>query len=318
VAGDSIVIAAQSLDLTHNMFPVVSAAPFGDGYSTTPTSLMEVVRGLQETADWMYSTHITNVRKSINDMLVVDPMMVNMNDLKRPDKAGGLIRLRKSAWGRGVQNAVAQLKVQDVTTEHVQDTLVINDMMQRVTGASDIMQGIPRKQPERLSASEARATQVQAASRMAKMARIISMQSMQDIAIILAMQTQQLMENDVAVSLIGRYGEDLSKEFGIESQSVTVSYKDIQIPFDVVVGDQLQLGNESPDVWTQILQIVLSQPQVFQELDPVRIFKHAARVAGAKNLSEFERKPGSVQVAPDQQVQQQAQAGNLVPISGGQ
>ena len=38
-------------------------------------------------------------------MLVVDPYLVNINDLKDP-QPGKLIRLRRPAWGRGVDKVV--------------------------------------------------------------------------------------------------------------------------------------------------------------------------------------------------------------------
>ena len=66
---------------------------------------------------------IANVRKAINDMLVVDPYMVNIHDLRKPGP-GRLIRLRRAVWGRGVKDAVGQLEVRDVTQGHVSDAMM--------------------------------------------------------------------------------------------------------------------------------------------------------------------------------------------------
>jgi hypothetical protein len=49
-----------------------------------------------------------------------------------------------------------------------------------------------------------------------------------------------------------------------------------------------------------------------QQFDMVRVFKHIARLAGAKNVDNFE-----VKVKPDQEVMRQVQAGNLIPAQGG-
>ena len=54
--------------------------------------------------------------------------------------------------------------------------------------------------------------------------------------------------------------------------------------------------------------ILAKNEQLMQSFDMVRIFKHIARKMGAKNVDQFE-----VKQAPDQQAQQQAQAGNLIP-----
>ena len=54
-----------------------------------------------------------------------------------------------------------------------------------------------------------------------------------------------------------------------------------------------------------------------QQFDMVRIFKHIARNLGAKDVNEFVMKGGVMQPTqmPDEQVLQQAQAGNLMPVS---
>ncbi|MFA6973078.1 MAG: hypothetical protein WC208_16995, partial [Gallionella sp.] len=114
VAADRYIRCAKPLGLDHNMFPLVTCSPDFDGYSMTPLSRLEMISGLQGTLDWLVNSHIANVRKSINDMLVVDPSLVNINDLLDP-APGKLIRMRRAAWGRGVENAVKQLSVTDIT-----------------------------------------------------------------------------------------------------------------------------------------------------------------------------------------------------------
>ena len=129
IANEQIVLRARPLNLNHNKFPIAIAAPDFDGYSITPISRMELIGGLQTTLNWMFNSHITNVRKAINDMLIVDPSLVNMEDLENP-APGKLIRLRRSAWGKGVQNAVEQLQVNDITREHMRDAQQIMEMTQ--------------------------------------------------------------------------------------------------------------------------------------------------------------------------------------------
>ena len=54
------------------------------------------------------------------------------------------------------------------------------------------------------------------------------------------------------------------------------------------------------------------------QFDMVRIFKHIARNAGAKNVNEFVRQGGGVnaQTQDQSQINSQVQQGNLVPIQG--
>jgi len=59
-----------------------------------------------------------------------------------------------------------------------------------------------------------------------------------------------------------------------------------------------------------------------QQFDIVKIFKHIARNAGAKNVNEFVRRGGGMTTStmPDEEIANQVQAGNLVPFNqaGGQ
>lgn len=100
VAADSVLLRAQPLGLSHGMYPIAAMAPDYDGYSVAPLSRLEMLQGLQTTVDWLFNSHIANVRKAINDMFIVDPYMLNMKDLQTPEP-GKLIRTRRPVWGKG-------------------------------------------------------------------------------------------------------------------------------------------------------------------------------------------------------------------------
>ena len=166
LGSDEIILRAQSLNLDHDMFPVAACAPDFDGYSPSPISRLEKLYGLQGVLDWLFNMHIANVRKSINDMFVYDPYLINSNDLKSPGP-GKLIRMRRPAWGRGVKDAVMQLGVQDVTKQHIADSAFIVDWMNRIGAANEATQGNLRSGgPERLTAKEFTGSQTGAFSRL--------------------------------------------------------------------------------------------------------------------------------------------------------
>ena len=80
------MVRAKPLGLSHGMYPIACIAPDFDGYSVAPLSRLEMLQGLQTTVDWLFNSHIANVRKAINDMLIVDPYMLNMKDLQKKVK----------------------------------------------------------------------------------------------------------------------------------------------------------------------------------------------------------------------------------------
>ena len=313
LAGDEVIISAKPLGLNHDMFPVSITAPDYDGYSTNPISRMEIVAPLQETMDWLFSSHMANVRKSINDMLVVDPSMINVNDLMTP-QPGKIIRTRRSSWGRGVGGAVEQLKVSDITKTNMQDSQYLSDMINRITAASDSLQGMTYNKGEAKSAAEVSQSRQGALSRLEKMAKIISMQALQDVAYMFASHTQQLMQEETYVRVMGQWENDLRAVYGA-NDTVKVSPLDLVVDYDIVPYDGSLPGGEPADLWINLFQIMSNQPEVAQQFDMTKIFKHIAYQLGAKNIEQFVQQ-NPMQVMPDEQVQQQAQAGNLVPVGG--
>ena len=326
VVGDKVIVCAQKLGLNHDMYPLGLCAPDFDGYSTAPISRMEIVGGMQAHLDWLFSSHMTNVRKAINDMLIVDPSLINMADLADP-QPGKLIRMRRSAWGRGVENAVKQLVVNDITAGHTRDGQYLVDLMQRVTAATDALSGMMRTGGERVTAEETQYVRGSALSRLTKAAKVVSLQAMSDIGYQFAMNTQQLMTKDMWVRTVGDWEQLLASEYGLNPQDVApnagrvkVSPEQLNIDFDINVKDGSVMSGDNPQLWQNLFQTIVTQPALFQSLDVVRIFKHVARIMGAKDINEFVLKAGplpQVQPADQSQIEQQAQQGNLVALPGG-
>jgi len=323
LAADQVVIRAKPLGLNHNMYPVAVCAPDYDGRTITPISRLETIYGLQETLNFMFNSHIANVRKAVNDMLVVDPYLVNMNDLKDP-QPGKLIRLRRSAWGHGTKDVVTQLKVTDVTANNINDGERIMSIMERVSAATYNMMGIMRPGSERRSAAEFEGTQNSAMNRLERIAKVIGLQAMQDIGYMFGSQTQQLMSEETAIKITGQWEKTLRGEYGdsVKNNRLNVNPYDIAVDFDVMVRDGSVPGGNFSQAWVQMFQAIGSSPILASRLDVFRIFKHIARNLGAKDIEDFELRtpqqvpPVQANVMPDEEVQRQAQAGNIVPIGG--
>lgn len=317
VAADRVIIQAQPLDLDHNMFPVAVCAPTFDGYSSAPLSRLELLGGMQDLLDWLFNSHIANVRKTINDMIIYDPYMLNTADLTDP-KPGKLVRARRAAWGKDIRQAITQLQVNDVTRQHIADSQLIMGLMNQISGADDATMGTLRQGgPERLSAAEFNGTQNQALGRLHSLAMIVGQQLMQDVGYMFAMHTQQLMQEDVWVSTVGEWQETLLSHYGpqINSERMRVTPQDLNIDFDVVVNSDNQ--GQNPQFWLQMFDTIAKTPDLYALLDVGRIFRHVATQMGAQNVDSFLRAPMPMQpiVAPTQDVMAQAQAGNMLPIS---
>lgn len=318
LSADEVITECYRADHNHGMYPVSVASSEYDGYSPTPIGRMELLSGSQDVLNFLFNSHIANVRKSINDMFVVDPYLININDMKNPAE-GKIIRTRRPAWGHGVKGAVEQLMVNDITRANIGDSAYLTQWMDRISGADQSLSGIQRAGgPERLTGKEFQGTRSSAVSRLQECAKVLGMQFFQDIGTMFAVHTQQYMKSETYVSIVGRYADQLREVFGGESRKVKVTPYDLAISTDLIVRDGSVPGGNFSDVWVQLWKIAAENPQLNQELDTTRMFMYIAQQLGAKNLEDFKRNVNRINpvVQSDQQVQKQVQAGNYVPAQG--
>ena len=76
-------------------------------------------------------------------------------------------------------------------------------------------------------------------------------------------------------------------------------------------------GAANAETYVQLFQIITQQPELAQQFDVTRLFTRIANMLGDKNAFDFVRKGGDVNAVTlgDEKVQQQAQAGNLIPAN---
>jgi len=310
LAADRVIIYAKQLDNNHNRIPIVVTASNTDGHTVVPTSLLEIDFGIQHAVDWLWSSHVINVRKHLNNMLVVDPSLINMNDLM-DTKYGMVARLRARAFGRGVKDAVMQLPVSDVTRTNIQDIGFLMGIEERVTAASDQMKGFQNRRGERVSASEARDTRIAGLSRMQKNAMLLAEQQI-DLAYIMGCNTAQYMSEEAYVKTVGRWEQVLRAEYGITEPALRVHPDAIDMNWDVLPKSGALQGGEYANEWVQLMQLGQSHPELYQRIDYVRAWMHVARLLGAKNPQDFLKKAPNVRTMPQEQIENGVQQGNLV------
>jgi len=308
VSGDRLVIMAKKMNMLHDMFPIATCAPDFDGYSTMPVARCEVVFGMQDVLDFLFTSHMDNVAKAVHDSFIVDPSRINMPDLTA-QQGPKIIRLRKDYWGSGVREAIEQLKVSDITRSHISDSAYVIDIMQRAMCASDSMQGVVRTGSERRTAEEYRQTKMAGLSRLERAARVAAVQSKWDLAYMCASHTQQLMEEDVFVSIIGEWQEILEKEYGTRSDRVRVTPDMMDVDYNIISEDGTVPDSESAEDWLTLFKLITVRPELAERFDIVRVFKHVARLLGAKNVENFE-----VKVKPTEEVEKQVEKGEVTPI----
>jgi hypothetical protein len=247
-------------------------------------------------------------------MLIVDPYLVNMSDLENPEP-GKLIRLRRAGWGKGVTGAVQQLQVNDVTRQHISDSSYIIELMNRVSASNDSLQGITRQSSERITATEISGDRSSSLSRLERMAKVIQLQAMYDISYLFAAHTQQLMTGDTYIKVLGDW-PDLLQGIQDPTRRIKVTPLQMLIDYDIILKDVTNKNQGNGREWIDLYQIMNQNPMLAQQFDMVRIFKHIATLMGASDVNEFVQQGGNINqtMMPDQNVLDEANKGNLVPI----
>lgn len=306
VANDSVLVHAQPLGLLHNKFPfgVIEYEP--DGYAMFKRGMMDIAAPMQSVLNWLINTHFYNTRKALNDMFIVDPSRVVMKDVTDPNP-GKIIRLKEEMYGTDVREAITQLPVANYTQGHINDTQLVFGMLQRALGVNDSIMGM-LNQGGRKTATEVRTSSTFGINRLKTNAEFFSCTGWADMAQIILQQTQQFMEVPKKVRIAG----DLWAQPGAESQ-LMIKPEDIQGFYDFVqVDGTLPVDRFAlVNMWGNLLQQMAAAPQVLVNYDLGKIFAYIAQLGGLKNIQQFK-----IQMGSPEALQQQAAAGNVVPIGG--
>jgi len=163
-------------------------------------------------------------------------------------------------------------------------------------------------------------------SRLQRIAQIISVQSMRDIAWQEAYNTLQFMDEPMAVSILGRHEDYLKQEFGVDIEQIDVSVFDLSPNFDVEPHSGALPQKDDLQVMSNLISMLVGVEGVAGELvarvDIPRLMMHYIKKAGFENIHEFMREAQQMpqmqpQIMPDDQVAQGVDNGQLVPVGGG-
>lgn len=289
------IIGAQPFGALHCRYPFSVNEIEPDAYALSNRGYPEINQGVQNSIDWLFNSHMYNVRAALNNLLVVDPSKVNMKDLTDP-YPGGLVRLRPGAR-LTPGDAVQQLQIADVTRTHPTDMNILVGIGERAHGVSDAMTGTQTKSGRR-TATEIRSSNTAAAGRQKVTTEYMSVLGFQDFAEQILMNTQQYYDSEMKFRIVG----DLA---GIAGQSfMMVNPGLIAGNFDFVIADGAFPMDRMAQVnlWKEILQAIMASPQILMQYDLGSIFAYIAQLAGVRNVNRFKievMQPGQLPLPTD-------------------
>lgn len=301
----SLIIGAQPLGQIHCQFPFDVIEPEIEGYGIYTRGLPEILEPIQNTVDWLINTHFFNVRASMNNQFIVDPSKLVIKDVQNSGP-GFIWRLRPEAYGTDLNKMFLQVPVQDVTRGHMNDFQQMFGIGERISGINDQIMGALNTGSARKTATEVRTTTGFGVNRQKTISEYMSASGFSPHAQKILQSSQQFYDATQKLRRVGSFALDAGQAF------INVSPEDIVGQYDLVpVDGTLPIDRMAQaNLWKEILGGIGKMPQsIAMGFDWTRIFAWAAQLGGLKNINQFK-----IQVVPDQQVQQQAQQGNVIPM----
>jgi len=316
VADDKVLIRCERNEFAHGGKPEVRAEFDRDGYSMFNLGFYEGVEGLQDLLNFLYNSHIDNTRAYLNNMMVVDPTAIELNDLLRPGPRK-LIRLKKSLYGNpgaSISQVLQQLQMGDVTSSHIKDATMIMDLMQRQSHTPDTLQGIETQ--IKRTATEISRLANSGSAHLGVSAMLIYAQAIVPLAEQWLMNNQKFLSEERYYRIAGDYAKEILKADPryVGEKGVNIRPDDIQGVFDFPIDDGRMPASpeDNAEIWMKMLEIVSRTPPLQSQLDAFAIFREFARGMGVKNLDDFKL---NANVLPDERIERMEQKGDIIDIN---
>lgn len=308
VADRSVIIHAEPSGYSHGMFPYGVLAPTTDG-SLYPKSLLEIIYPLHRAQNFLWLSKMASLKRSINMMLLVDPFVVDTDDLN-PDNDTGVVRLNDNAWVAGrIRDAILPIPYSDATAGNLTDMAYIGSMIEQVTGSGDPNTGMLSQKKERVAAFEISNAANVSGQRFGKHVSLMSAQALHDIGLMMAYNTRQYMSKDRYVQLTGRTKQELAKRYGLNLDAVLMSAEDIDLDVDVTVNTpDSGIGADNLSALTEMLKTSIAIPAMQSRIDLPGLLLDIMKRLGVKNADQYDL----AQVDPEK-LNAEVKAGNLVP-----
>lgn len=289
-ANDNRVIRCEPARWWHNEFSYSVAQFTPDMQRDLSLGLADMISMLQDAVSWFVNSHITSVRRVIGNRLIIDPKVI---DTKTLDGEGD-IYLKKSV-SVPLDRAVGQIKVQDVTQNHMTDSEILTRTMEAVTGVNNNMSG--QYNSGRRSAQESRVVTAGAAGRMKMHGHLIWTSGLGRVGRHMHANQRQSMSLETFMSRIG-VGKPNPATGETAEVNIARRYAEFRgTPADVIAGQDYfmfdsTLSSEKGFIaqsLQELLIAVMSNPQVAMQWDlsAMAMIEEIQRLRGAGNISRF-------------------------------
>lgn len=304
-ANDNRIIKLEECREWHQSFGNAVGQYTPDMHHSLTNGLADLIYRLQDVITWFVNSHITSVRRVINNRNVINPSLVDMTSY---DKTDSDIFMRKGVGRMDPRMAVSQLPAQDVTSGHMNDVDVLGKIMQMVTGVNEQMQG--QYSQGRRDATQSRLVAAGSGGRMKMHGQLLWEAGLGRVGSLMLSNSRQ----SLSMSSFGRALGGIS-----DPQNLMQRYAAFKgTPEEVIGGDdylgfdstlQSEKGYMAQNLQELLGMILQADPQAAQVLTQnVSLTKVVSEMFYLRDGTPIERfKPDPEEIAARQQLQAQQQ-----------
>jgi hypothetical protein len=224
-------------------------------------------------------------------------------DLEDP-AAGRIVRVKPEGYGQDVRTMYQQMQMVDVTQNHMRDSEIVMQLMQRL-GASDNVMGAVNP-GGRKTATEVRQSAGFSINKLKTESEYASAMGWSQHAQKLVQNTQQFYDGQEMFRIAGPLMQGAERLVQVTPELLVGFFDFVPVDGTMPVDRYAQAA-----LWKELLQGMAQMPSLMMQYDLGRIFEHVGQLAGVRDVGRFR-----LQVTPDQVLAAQLQAGNVVPIGG--
>lgn len=275
---------------------------------------MEHMLGIQQVSDWAYASHVENMSRHINDAFVYTPSFFELGDILNPGPARHL-RLNELGeelvqQGVPIGNLIHQLPLNDVTRVNLDEMKELFTLSQIMMGLNDPAMGqITRG---RRTLGEIERVLAGSTRRIALAAALYDAMALKSLGLRAVANRQQFTSMQEYVKLQGMAAQRLGTERYLINRS------DLQghFNYDTLSGISPPDPARAGPIFQQLLEASARDPELAQVINKFAVVKQIVQNGGVKNVEEFLADPtqAAQQIVPDDELAQQRQRGNVIPL----
>jgi len=323
VGADEVVNCFYRLDLEHYGDNGLMMAPNADGQSFFPMGHVMSTIGIHDHVDHIFRTTQASMTKNVNGGLTIfNHNILNWGDYVASDLPGKTVRPIVPALTKEMMEAgIMQFPHMDNSAQNMQLIAMFEEIARSGNGSQQI------GGPGELAGSErptkfGMQAQVQSTStRFRRLAFKIGAQYMKNLGWKMLHNMIQFGQTPQHVDLAGRFADRIRKQIGDNptGMSFLADPRNIEIKFEMEPYSGAMPQTDDMSALSELLKVGMSIPEVAMEMTEgipwAGVMKTFLRKNGVDNLDDY---PEVEQVTrtpmPDEMVEEQAAAGNLVPI----